>query len=70
MAVSEAPRRIKAQLDEPIIAGKFFTNQQGVDCPTAKGVAMDVRKLPDLARAIRAAVEKATELGLLDEVEA
>jgi len=49
---------------------QFFTNKQGIDCPTAKGVAMDVRKLPELARAIRRAVVKAQELGILDEDEA
>jgi hypothetical protein len=48
---------------------QFFQNQQGQDRPTAKGVAMDVRKLPDLAKAINKAVERARELGLIDESE-
>ncbi|MCJ9704425.1 PC4/YdbC family ssDNA-binding protein [Bradyrhizobium sp. SHOUNA76] len=47
----------------------YSTGSDGIDRPTPKGVAMGIRKLPELAKAITAALGKARELGLLDEAE-
>ena len=41
------------------------TGSDGIDRPTAKGIAMSVRKLPQLASALTKAEAKAIELGLL-----
>lgn len=49
---------------------KHAMNREGKLVPTAKGVAVKVTRLPELARAINKALEKARELGLLDEGEA
>ncbi|HZR88410.1 MAG TPA: transcriptional coactivator p15/PC4 family protein [Bradyrhizobium sp.] len=46
---------------------QHFHNEQGQMRPTGKGVAMVVLRLPDLAKAINKALEKARELGLLDD---
>ena len=43
------------------------TGTDGIDRPTVKGVAMAVRKLPELAGALAKAEIKARELGLLDD---
>ena len=43
----------------------YCTGTDGIDRPTPKGVAMAVRKLPELARALVKAEAKARELGLL-----
>ncbi len=45
---------------------QHFHNEQGQMRPTGKGVAMVVLRLPDLAKAINKALEKALELGLID----
>jgi Transcriptional Coactivator p15 (PC4) len=45
----------------------YATGTDGIDRPTQKGVAMAVRKLPELARALVTAESKARELGLLDD---
>jgi Transcriptional Coactivator p15 (PC4) len=45
-------------------------NKAGQLQPTHKGVAMVVLRLPDLAKAVNKAMEKAKELGLLDDDEA
>ena len=45
----------------------YATGADGIDRPTPKGVAMAVRKLPELAEAIDKAHLKARELGLLDD---
>ncbi|MGY8660941.1 transcriptional coactivator p15/PC4 family protein [Bradyrhizobium sp. UFLA05-109] len=45
---------------------KHSMNREGKLVPTAKGIAIKVTRLPDLAKAINKAVEKARELGLLD----
>jgi hypothetical protein len=45
----------------------YATGGDSVDRPTPKGVAMDVRKLPELARALAKAEAKARELGLIDD---
>ena len=44
----------------------FRTSADGVDRATVKGLALSVRKLPELARALAKAEAKAIELGLLD----
>jgi hypothetical protein len=45
-----------------------FTTKEGALQPTKKGLTLTVNKLPELAAALRKAVTKATELGLIDEV--
>jgi hypothetical protein len=45
----------------------YATGTDGIDRPTQKGVAMAVRKLPELARALVKAEAQARSLGLLDE---
>ena len=45
---------------------QYFTNEQGQNRPTSKGVAMVVLRLPDLARAVNKALAKARELGLIN----
>jgi hypothetical protein len=45
----------------------YCTGTDGIDRPTPKGVAMGIRKLPELARALVKAEAKARELGLLDD---
>jgi hypothetical protein len=44
----------------------YCTGADGIDRPTPRGVAMGIRKLPELARALVKAETKARELGLLD----
>ena len=41
--------------------------QQGHLVPTKKGLAMAAGRLPGLANAVRKALEKARELGLIDD---
>jgi len=45
----------------------YCTGADGIDRPTPKGLAMAVRKLPELARTLAKAEAKARELGLIDE---
>ena len=45
----------------------FATGTDGIDRPTPKGVAMGVRRLPELSRALVKAEAKAREMGLIDE---
>jgi hypothetical protein len=45
----------------------WFTDKAGIDRPTAKGISLVVRRLPDLLKALSAAQAKAIELGLLDD---
>jgi Transcriptional Coactivator p15 (PC4) len=46
---------------------QHFTNDQGQNRPTQKGIALAVLRLPDLAKAVNKALAKAKELGLLDD---
>jgi hypothetical protein len=46
---------------------QHFMNKEGKLQPTQKGVAMVVLRLPDLAKAVNAALSKARELGLIDD---
>jgi hypothetical protein len=41
------------------------TGTDGIDRPTVKGIALSVRKLPELAAGIDKALRKAIELGLI-----
>jgi hypothetical protein len=51
----------------PLINVRIWqTGSDGIDRPTVKGVAMAVRKLPELASALAKAETKARELGLLE----
>lgn len=52
------------------MSGFYCIGTDGIDRPTLKGVALGIRNLPELSRALIAAEAKATELGLLDEAEA
>lgn len=45
---------------------KHYTASDGTLRPTAKGIALALRRLPELAAAINKAVTRAHELGLLD----
>ena len=49
---------------------QHFHNEKGQMRPTSKGVAMVVLRLPDLAKAVTKALQKARELGLLNDDEA
>jgi hypothetical protein len=52
----------------PLINVRIYAaGTDGIDRPTTKGVAMGIRKLPELARALVKAESKARELGLIDE---
>lgn len=44
----------------------YATGTDGIDRPTSKGVAMGIGKLPELAKALNDAVEKARQLGLIE----
>jgi hypothetical protein len=46
---------------------EYFTDKAGCMRPTTKGVSMVVRRLPELSRALRSALEKARGLDLLPE---
>jgi hypothetical protein len=48
---------------------KHVQNREGKTVPTSKGITMKVTRLLDLQKAIAKAVDKARELGLLDESE-
>jgi Transcriptional Coactivator p15 (PC4) len=45
----------------------YCTGTDGIDRPSPKGLAMSIRKLPELARALVQAEAKAHELGLLPD---
>lgn len=50
----------------PLINVRIYsTGSDGIDRPTPKGVAMSIRKLPELAAALARAETKARELGLI-----
>ena len=46
---------------------QHFTASDGTLRPTKKGITLAVRRLPDLADALRKALAKAVELGLVEE---
>ena len=48
-------------------ARRYVTGADGITRPTAKGIAIPVRKLPEFARAVSRALDKARELGLINE---
>ena len=45
----------------------YSTGSDGIDRPTTKGIALSVRKLPELASALAKAETKARALGLIDD---
>jgi hypothetical protein len=45
----------------------YYTDQDGIFKPTAKGVTASPSKLPEIAKAIVKAVNRARELGLIDD---
>jgi hypothetical protein len=45
----------------------YCTGADGIDRPSTKGLAISVRKLPELARSLVKAEAKALELGLLED---
>jgi hypothetical protein len=45
---------------------QFFENDAGQNCPTKKGIGITLHKLPELVSLLEKAIEKASELGLLD----
>ncbi len=50
----------------PLINVRIYsTGSDGIDRPTVKGVALEIRKLPELARALALAEIKARKLGLI-----
>ena len=51
----------------PLINVRIYaTGTDGIDRPTTKGVAMGIRKLPELAAGLAKALERARDLGLLE----
>jgi hypothetical protein len=46
---------------------EHFVGADGCMRPTTRGIAMSVRRLPELSKALRQALEKARELDLLPE---
>jgi hypothetical protein len=62
---------VRVELSEyeghPLINVRVWkTGSDGVDRPTVKGIAMAIRKLPELAKALATAEAKARELGLIE----
>jgi len=52
--------------DRPLINIRIWqTGSDGIDRPSVKGIAMAVRKLPELHAAMAKALERAKSLGLL-----
>jgi hypothetical protein len=48
---------------------RHYTAKDGVLRPTNKGLSITIRKLPALAQALAAALQKARELGLIPPAE-
>ena len=48
---------------------KHYTAADGTLRPTAKGIALTVRKLPELTLAVAKALKRARELGLLRDTQ-
>ncbi|MHC4043559.1 hypothetical protein [Bradyrhizobium sp. 23AC] len=46
---------------------KYAMSREGKLVPTSKGIAVKVNKLPQLLEAVQMLIQKAQELGLLDE---
>jgi hypothetical protein len=54
-------------MGHPLVNVRIWqTGSDGIDRPTVQGIALAVRKLPELARALAKAEAKARELGLLE----
>jgi hypothetical protein len=68
-------KHIRVELSEyeghPLINIRVWqTGSDGIDRPTKQGIALAIRKLPELARAVAKAETRARDLGLLDDPEA
>ena len=48
-------------------ARKFYTGADGISRPTKKGLAVTLRKLPELVELLEKTLAKARELGLLNQ---
>jgi Transcriptional Coactivator p15 (PC4) len=48
---------------------QYYTTTDGKLAPTAKGIAINITRLPDLVSAVAKAHAKAIELGLIDGAE-
>jgi hypothetical protein len=46
---------------------EHFTGSDGIMRPTKKGISLTLRRLPKIIQGLTKALEKARELGLLDE---
>jgi hypothetical protein len=62
---------IRVELSEyeghPLVNVRLWqTGSDGIDRPSKKGIALSVRRLPELASALAKAEIKARELGLID----
>jgi hypothetical protein len=65
-------KHVRMELSEyeghPLINVRIWkTGSDGIDRPTVAGIALAIRKLPELADGINKALRKARELGLLDD---
>jgi hypothetical protein len=65
-------KHVRIELSEyethPLINVRIWkTGSDGIDRPTVAGIALGIRKLPELATAIDKALRKARELGLIDD---
>ena len=65
-------KHVRIELSEyeghPLINVRIWkTGSDGIDRPTVAGIALAIRKLPELADGINKALRKARELGLLDD---
>src|ERR1700722_12539229 len=63
---------VRTELSEhqghPLINVRIWqTGSDGIDRPTTRGIALTVRKLPELAAAINRALARAKELGLISD---
>jgi hypothetical protein len=63
---------VRVELSEyeghPLVNVRIWqTGSDGIDRPTVKGIAMAVRKLPELAHALVKAETRARELGLIGD---
>lgn len=65
-------KHVRVELSEyqghPLINVRVWqTGSDGIDRPTVQGIALAIRKVPELARALVKAEAKAREIGLLDD---
>jgi hypothetical protein len=68
-------RHIRVELSEykghPLVSVRVWqTGSDGCDRPTVQGIALAIRKLPELVRSLVKAEAKAREMGLIDDATA